>query len=81
MTHFTSEKVVVKSSKDIKFCTFGQFNLEPVWPDLVINWTLGNFLKPLATINLPKSVTFLDNFCKGVKIYHFSTEIIFRQLL
>ena len=33
MTHFTSEKVVVKSSKDIKFCTFGQFNLEPVWPE------------------------------------------------
>ena len=33
--------------------------------------TLGNFLKPLATINLPKSLTFLCNFCKGVKIYHF----------
>ena len=25
-------------------------------------WTLGNFLKPLATINLPKSPTFLGNF-------------------
>ena len=23
----------------------------PVWPDLAINWTLGNFSKPLATIN------------------------------
>ena len=34
-------------------------------------WTLGNFLKPLATINLPKSPTFFGNFCKGVKIYHF----------
>ena len=32
--------------------------------------------KPLATINLPKSPTFLANFCKGVKIYYFSTEII-----
>ena len=32
---------------------------------------LGNFLKPLATINLPKSLTLLGNFCKGVKIYHF----------
>ena len=30
--------------------------------------TLGHFLKPLATINLPKSPTFLSNFCKGVKI-------------
>ena len=26
---------------------------EPVWPDLAICWTLGNFLKSLATINLP----------------------------
>ena len=42
---------------------------------------LGNFLKPLATINLPKAPTFLRNFCKGVKIYHFSSEIIFGQLL
>jgi len=42
---------------------------------------LGNFLKPLATIILPKSPTFLGNFCKGVKIYHFSSEIIFGQLL
>ena len=38
--------------------------------------TLGNFFKPLATISLPKSLTFLGNFCKGVKIYHFSIEII-----
>ena len=29
------------------------------------------FIKPLATINLSKSPTFLGNFCKGVKIYHF----------
>ena len=43
--------------------------------------TLGKFLKPLATIKLPKSLTFLGNFGKGVKIYHFSSEIIFRQLL
>ena len=39
------------------------------------------FSKPLATINLPKSPTFLGNFCKGVKIYHFSIEIILGQLL
>ena len=48
---------------------------------------LGNFLdfgqlsNYLATINLPKSPTFFGNFCKGVKIYHFSSEIIFGQLL
>ena len=41
----------------------------------------GQFLKPLATINLPKSPTFLGNFCKGVRIYHFSSEIMFGQLL
>ena len=40
-----------------------------------------NFLKPLATINLPKSPTFLGKFCKGVKIYKFSSDIIFGQLL
>ena len=45
------------------------------------DWTLGKFLKPLATIDLLKSLTFLDNFYKGVKIYHFSSEIIFGQLL
>ena len=42
---------------------------------------LGNFLKPLATINLAKSPTFLGNFCKGFKIYPFSSEIILGQLL
>ena len=43
--------------------------------------TLGNFLKPLATINWPKSASFFGNFCKVVKINHFSSEIIFGQLL
>ena len=51
-----------------------------VWPDWAIYWNLGNFLKLLATINLSKSPTFLGNFCKGVKIYQSSSEIIFRQL-
>ena len=50
---------------------------QPVWPDWAIYWTLGNFLKPLAIISLPKSPTFLGNFCKGVNIYNFSSEIIF----
>ena len=44
-------------------------------------WTLGKFLKHLATINLPTCPSFLGNFCEGVKIYHFSSEIIFGQLL
>ena len=39
--------------------------------------TLGNFFKPLETINLPKYLTFLGNFCKGIKMYHFSSEIHF----
>ena len=49
--------------------------LPSVWPDWAIYCTFGNFLKPLATINLFKSP------CKGVKIDHFYTEIIFRLLL
>ena len=52
-----------------------------VWPDWPIYLTLGHFSKPLATINLPKSPTFLGNFCKGVKIFNFYIEIIFEQLL
>ena len=44
---------------------------EPVWPDWAIYWTLGNFSKPFATINLPKSPTFLGNFSKGVKTFNF----------
>ena len=44
-------------------------------------WTLGDYLKPLATINLPKSPTFLGKISKGVKIFHFSSEIIFGQLV
>ena len=38
----------------------------PVWPDWAIYWTLGNFLKPLAKINLPKSLKFLGNFCIAI---------------
>ena len=53
----------------------------PLWPDWAIYRYLGNFLKPLATINLPKSPTILGNFCKGDKIFHFCIEIGFGQLL
>ena len=41
----------------------------------------GQFLRPLATINLTKTPTFLGNFCKGVEIIHFSSENIFGRLL
>ena len=41
----------------------------------------GQLLKPLTAINLSKSLTFLGNFCKGVKFYYFASEIIFGQLL
>ena len=40
-----------------------------------------DFSKPVATIMLPKSATFLGNFCKVVKIFHFPSEIIFGLLL
>ena len=45
---------------------------------------LGNllhFLEPVATIILPKLPTFSGKFCKSVKIFHFSRDIIFGQLL
>ena len=41
--------------------------LQPVWPDRAIYWTLGYFLKPMATIDLPKSPPFLSNFLKVSK--------------
>ena len=47
-----------------------------MWPDWAIYWTLGNFLKPLTTINLSKSTTFFGIFCKGVKIFNFFSKII-----
>ena len=47
-----------------------------VWPDWAIYWTLGNFLKPLAAINLLKIFRIIRQFCKGAKILNFSSEII-----
>ena len=37
-------------------------SLASVRPDWAICWTLGKFLKPLAIIDLPKSLTFLGIF-------------------
>ena len=56
-------------------------DLRPVQLDWAIYCTLGNHSKPLGTITLPKSPTFLGNFCAGVEIIHFSSEIFFVQLL
>ena len=41
---------------------------------------LGQVLKPLTTINLPKSPTLLCNFLKVAKIFNFYSTIIFWQL-
>ena len=58
--------------------SIGDYQCDQIWRFF---WILGNFLKPLATIILPKSPTFLGKFCKDVKIFHFSSEINFGQLL
>ena len=42
---------------------------------------LGNFSKPVATIDLPKLPTCLGIFCKVIKIVHFASEIILGELL
>ena len=49
---------------------------------------IGRFIALWATFqslwqqfNLPKSPTFLGNLCKGVKIFNFSSDIIFGQPL
>ena len=68
----TWQKIAVRS-----FLNFVHFNPSPVWPDCF----LGKQSKPVVTIILPKSLTLLGNFCKNVKIIHFSCEIIFGQLL
>ena len=41
----------------------------------------GQLLKPLTTIIFPKTSTVIGNFGKGIKIFNFSIEIIFGQLL
>ena len=80
---WTRSKVIILLShaapQDTRSCFRG--TLAAVWPDWAIYYILGNFSKPLETIILPKTPTFLGNFCKGIKIFNFSSEIIFGQLL
>ena len=73
-----NSKVQSNERLDCKFSTeiFSRFfpNVTlviTVWPDWTSYWTLGSFLMPVATINFPKSPSFLGTFGKGVKIYHF----------
>ena len=51
----------------LKSFIINKFGLGTMGPDWSIYWTLGKFLKPLATIYLPKSPTFLGNFQRDVK--------------
>ena len=48
------------------------------WGDLL---DFGQLFKALTMINLPKSPTFLGNFFNGAKIFKFSSQIIFGQIL
>ena len=50
------------------------------WPDLAIYCTLGNFQNPWQQLICPNCPHYRQ-FFKGVKIFHFSSEIIFGQLL
>ena len=52
---------------NLLFCWNTLRQLKTVWPD----WA----------IFLSKSLTFLGNFCKSVKIFNFTSEIVFGQLL
>ena len=85
MVVLQTHRIHVKARKDHPppFSThyFYVCHFQPVRPDWAIYWTLGNNSKPVATLILPKLPTLLGNFCKVAKIYHFSSEIIFGQLL
>ena len=65
------KKELIQSLHTLMF-TMSLHTSGPVCPDWAIFWTLGSFSKP----NLPKSPTFLGNFCKGVKMFYFCCDII-----
>ena len=67
--NFTRDDLFVGLAPSVNPCC--KHESGSLWPDWAIYWNLCNFLKPLATIKLPKLPTFLGNFCKGIKIYHF----------
>ena len=51
---------------------------DKIW-QFIIFWA--TFQSPLQQLFGPNRQYILGNFCKGVKIYHFSREILFGQLL
>ena len=52
-----------------------------MWPDWVIYWTLGNFSKLLASINLSKSRTFYAIFVKVSKSLIFAVVCCWKQII
>ena len=78
LLHFRSLKLIRFKKTSLYFLfTVNQFQPAPYNQCDQI----GQFFTLWAIIILPKSPTLLGNFCKGVKIIHFSIEIIFGQLL
>ena len=61
--HYLHTMQASKQESSYTISDSGLCGLLAMWPDLATNWTLGKFLKPLTTIILPKSPTFLGNFC------------------
>ena len=57
-TRINGKEDITRTATTLIVWNIGSWDLSTVWPDLAIYWTLGKFLKPLATINLPKSTTF-----------------------
>ena len=55
-------RMISKEEKKTRGTNLASAYLRAVWRDWAIYWTLGNFSKPKATINLPKSSTFLGDF-------------------
>ena len=58
----TSKAQKCKTKMSSANCKQKCSHLPSVWPDWAINWTLGKFLKPLATIILPKSTHIVRQF-------------------
>ena len=71
ISHGFSEHLGKVTDKPWLMEHFSKCMLGTVWSYWAIYWTLANFSKPFATINLPQSPPFLGNFCKGVRIIHF----------
>ena len=58
-----------------------QTNSASVWPDWAIYILWATFQSPWQQLFCPNRQHILGNFYKGVKIFHFTREILFGQLL